>query len=72
MTTVNRVKTSEIKFKNFDKKLSKSPDDIHITFGTILKDIWLFKFDFLLGFLSSIILGVIYPFSRLIIGKCIY
>ena len=54
MTTVNRVKTREIKIKNYDKKLSKSPDDFHITFGTILKDIWLFKFDFLLGFFVSL------------------
>ena len=71
MTTVNAVKTGKIKFKNYDKEISKSPEDVHITFCTILKDLWLFKFDFFLGLISSILIGVINPFIGLIFGKCI-
>ena len=71
MATENRIKTREINIKNNNKEISKSTEDIHISFLAILKDLWLFKFDFLFGVLSTIILGVINPFSGLIIGKCI-
>ena len=71
MTTPNRTKTKQINFKNYGKELSKSPDDIKLTFSTILKDLWIFKFEFLLGVISFIVLGVINTFSGLIIGKCL-
>ena len=72
MTSIKRVNTDEeVQFERRDQEISKSPDDVHIGLCTILRDIWNFKVDFIIGCISAIIYGVSFPFTGYILGKCI-
>ena len=72
ITSIKRVNTEEeVQFERRDHEISKSPDDVHIGLCTILRDIWNFKGDFIIGCISAVIYGVSFPFTGYIMGKCI-
>ena len=69
-TTIKRSNTEEeVHFERRDNEISKSPDDVSIGFCTIMKDLWMYKLDFIIACLSAIILGVVQPFKGFINGK---
>jgi len=72
MTSIKRVNTDEeVQFERRDNEISKSPDDVNIGLCTILRDLWNFKGDFIIGCISAVIFGVSFPFTGYILGKCI-
>ena len=54
-----------------EKEISKSPEDIHLSFFTLIKDLWLYyKLDFIFSCLSAIAYGVFPIFNGYIQGEC--
>ena len=72
MTSIKRVNTEEeVHFERRDNEISKSPDDISLNCCSIIKDLFAFKLDFILGVISLIIIGVFPPLSGFFRGKII-
>ena len=73
MTGLKRVNTNEeFHFERGENKIiSKSPDDVHITFYTLLRDFMNFKKNFIMACIAALILGVFQTFDGFIIGRCI-
>ena len=70
MTSMKRVNTDEeVHFERKDNEISKSPDDVSIGFCTVLKDLWNFKLDFILGCALPIVSCAIETIKGLISGK---
>ena len=70
MTSIKRVNNEEeVHFEPRFKEISKSIDDVSIGLGTILKDLWNFKLDFIIACIAAVALGVIQPFKGFINGK---
>ena len=70
ITSIKRVNTDEeVHFENKVKELYKSPDNISLKIGNIIKEFLTNKLDFILAFLSCIILGFLVPFKGWIIAK---
>ena len=54
-----------------EKEISKAPEDIHLGFFSLLKDLWLYyKLDFIFSCLSAIAYGVFPIFNGYIQGEC--
>ena len=72
MTSIKRINTEdEVHFERRNNEISKSPDDVSLSICSIIKELWNFKLDFVLSFISLIILGVIPPLSGFYTGKII-
>ena len=69
---IKRVNTKEeVHFERRDNEISKSPDDIPFSLCKFIKDLWNFKFYFILGLISLIIYGILPPVSGLYLGNVI-
>ena len=69
---IKRVNTKEeVHFERRDNEISKSPDDIPFSLCKFIKDLWNFKFYFILGLISLIIYGIFPPVSGLYLGNVI-
>ena len=69
---IKRVNTEEeVHFERRDNEISKSPDDIPFSLCKFIKDLWNFKFYFILGLISLIIYGIFPPVSGLYLGNVI-
>ena len=69
---IKRVNTEEeVHFERRDNEISKSPDDIPFSLCKFIKDLWNFKFYFILGLISLIIYGILPPVSGLYLGNVI-
>ena len=72
MTTIKRVNTEdEVHFERRDNEISKSPDDVSLNCCSIIRDLFTFKLDFILGVISLIIIGVFPALSGFFKGKII-
>ena len=67
----NQSINTDIHFDIKENEISKSPDDVEANIFNVLKDLWKYKLDFIIAFLSAIGLGVLSPFKGFIIGSCI-
>ena len=65
------VKT-KVKFEDKSKEIAKSPEDIHLGYLTLVKDLWEnYKWILISALLASIAYGVLPPFVGFIKGECI-
>ena len=72
MTTIKKTNTDEeVHFERRDKEISKSPEDVKAGFCKLIKDLWNFKFDLIVGTIAIIGLGIFDAFSGLYIGNSI-
>ena len=72
MTSIKRVNTDEeVHFERRDNEISKSPDDVSLSFCSIMKDLWNYKLYSIFALISLIIYGVFPPFRGLYQGKAI-
>ena len=72
MTTIKKTNTDEeVHFERRDKEISKSPEDVKAGFCKLIKDLWNFKFDLIIGTIAIIGLGIFDAFSGLYIGNSI-
>ena len=69
-TGIIRLKT-QVQFEDKSKEIAKSPDDIHLGYFTLVKDLWeTYKFMFIFACLAGIAFGVLPPFKGFIKGEC--
>ena len=71
-TMVERSKTKEyVRFENREKEIAKSPSDVHLSFLTLIKDLFKnYKLNFIFACLSAIAFGVFPAFNGFFKGKC--
>jgi len=71
-TIVKNIRTfDQVHFEKKEKEISLSPDDIHLSFFTLIKDLWLnYRLNFIFACLAAIAFGVFPCFNGFIKGKC--
>ena len=63
--------TDIVHFESKEKEIAKSPSDIHLSFLTLIKDLWNnYRLNFIFAVLAAIAFGVLPPFNGYIKGKC--
>ena len=64
MTSIKRVKTEEeVHFERRDNEISKSPNDVSLSFCSILKDLFTFKCYFIACVIACALVGIIPPYQ---------
>ena len=72
MSIIKRVNTEEeVHFERRDNEISKSPDDVSLSFCSILKELWNFKSYSIFALITLIIFGIFPPFKGLYQGEAI-
>ncbi len=61
----------KVHFESKEKEIAKSPSDIHLSYLTLIKDLWNnYRLNFIFAGLAAIAFGVLPPFNGYIKGKC--
>ena len=70
MTSIKRVKTEEeVHFERRDNEISKSPNDVSLSFCSILKDLFTFKCYFIVFVITAALVGAFTPIAGFFLGK---